>query len=123
MTCEVRAGEWKILMHQRRSGGDLTGAWAGGVYLFRRRNSRDCRREQTNRETGDQVMRPLRAALAATALVLVPHLVKAQATENWDPACGVPDTTVHHLPFTHEENLDGAKFIWFTNCRAGHRYP
>ena len=34
----------------------------------------------------------------------------------------MPDTSVHRLPFTAEANADGARFVWFANCRAGLPY-
>jgi hypothetical protein len=33
------------------------------------------------------------------------------------------DTSAQQLPFSKEENADGARFVWFVNCRAGHPYP
>ncbi|HUO52771.1 MAG TPA: hypothetical protein VMT93_09640 [Gemmatimonadaceae bacterium] len=69
-------------------------------------------------------MRTLRIVLAVAALAAgLARPCAAQARTNWGPACGVPDTTVHKLPFSREENADGAKFVWFSNCRAGLRYP
>lgn len=34
----------------------------------------------------------------------------------------MPDTSVHRLPFSAEANSDGARFVWFANCRAGLPY-
>ena len=34
----------------------------------------------------------------------------------------MPDTSVHKLPFSQEADADGARFVWFNNCRAGLPY-
>ena len=39
------------------------------------------------------------------------------------PACGRPDPSVRALPFSAEDNADGARFVWFSNCLAGMPYP
>ena len=49
--------------------------------------------------------------------------IAAQEAAPRSPACGRPDSTVRKLPFSAEDNADGARFVWFSNCLAGLPYP
>ncbi len=48
--------------------------------------------------------------------------VEAQEPVPASPQCTMPDTSVHALPFSREDDADGARYVWFTNCRAGLPY-
>jgi hypothetical protein len=48
--------------------------------------------------------------------------VGAQEPIPRSPQCTMPDTSVHQLPFSSASNADGARYVWFTNCRAGLPY-
>jgi hypothetical protein len=48
--------------------------------------------------------------------------VQAQESVPASPRCTMPDTSVRKLPFAREDDLDGARFVWFSSCRAGHPY-
>lgn len=79
-----------------------------------------------NRIPTDTHAAPIRSRAAHVALfalaIISPALLTAQEPVPESPRCNVRDATRRELPFTHEEDADGARFVWFTNCRAGFPY-
>jgi hypothetical protein len=56
------------------------------------------------------------------ALSLGGKPVAAQEPAPESPRCTMPDTSAHRLPFSEADNADGARYVWFVNCRAGLPY-
>ena len=63
----------------------------------------------------------LLALLLITLTTFAPTL-GAQEAAPQVPAWGRPDAKVRKLPFSAEDNADGARFVWFNNCLAGMPY-
>lgn len=75
--------------------------------------------------TSFRQVRPRKSFLVLTplgALLLCALQLRAQEPIPRNPQCTMPDTSAHQLPFSQAANSDGARYVWFANCRAGLPY-
>jgi hypothetical protein len=69
-----------------------------------------------------QILAPVWTRIAVVMLATAAGQLRAQEAVPRSPQCTMPDTSVHQLPFSADDNGDGARFVWFANCRAGLPY-
>src|SRR5438552_1704072 len=56
------------------------------------------------------------------AVLLAPVRLSAQEPAPVPPACGSRDTLRARIPYSDEDDRDGARSVWFANCRLGLPY-